>query len=519
VTGLASSTLLVGGRNEEMSVAAIDSHWIRALAERKDETTPRECQLFIENEWLDSASGDTVDVFDPATGRVTATQARGKAEDVDRAVGAARRAFDGSSWTNWSAQQRGRVLFDIADAIRENRELLATVEAVDGGKIYANALGEVDVVAYMFEYYGGWASKVDGHIPPIGPGAMSLILKVPVGVCGLIIPWNFPLILAAQKIAPALAAGCTVVVKPAEQTPLSAVALTEIIAQTELPPGVFNLVTGLGDEAGAALSEHPGVDKISFTGSTDVGKQIMKVAANNMTRLSLELGGKGPNVVLADCDFDAMIDGTAQGIFFNQGQVCGSTSRLIIDKKLHDATVSALAERAAGLKLGHGLDEGTTLGPLISAEQRDRVSGFMTSAHEEGASIAGEGDLPSTSDLSGGYFFKPTILEGVNPRMRVAREEIFGPVLSVIPVSDVEEAIAVANDSEYGLTASLWTTDLRNALTISQRIRSGIVWVNDSLQSPVETMFGGFKQSGFGRELGRAGLDEFLEHQQIYIRL
>jgi acyl-CoA reductase-like NAD-dependent aldehyde dehydrogenase len=498
---------------------AIDSHWIHALAERNGATSSHSCQLYIEGEWLDSADGRTLDVFDPATGRVVATQARGQAEDVDRAVQAARRAFDDSPWSQWSARQRGRLLLDIASGIRENREMLATLEAVDGGKIYANALGEIDEVAFMFEYYAGWATKIDGEIPPIGPGAMSLIVKAPVGVCGLIIPWNFPLILTAQKVAPALAAGCTVVVKPAEQTPLSAVALAGIIADTDLPPGVFNLVTGLGEEAGAPLAEHPSVDKISFTGSTEVGKRIMRVAADNMTRLSLELGGKGPNVVLPDADFDAMIDGTAQGIFFNQGQVCGSTSRLIVHRSLHDATVSALVERAADLKLGHGLDEGTTMGPLISSEQHERVSGYMTTAHDEGASVAGQGALPEAADLSEGYFVKPTILTGVDPTMRVAREEIFGPVLSVIPVDSVEEAVTVANDSDYGLTASLWTSSLSNALTISRRIRSGIVWVNDSLQSPVETMFGGFKQSGFGRELGRAGLDEYLERQQIYVRL
>lgn len=502
-----------------MSVAAIDANWIHALAEPSGEAVPHECQMFVDNEWLDSASGETIDVVDPATGRLTATQPRGRAEDVDRAVSAARRAFEGRSWPQWSARQRGRVLLDIASSIRENRELLATVEAVDGGKIYANALGEIDEVAVVFEYYAGWATKIDGDIPPVGPDALSLILKVPVGVCGLIIPWNFPLYLTARKMAPALAAGCTVVVKPAEQTPLSAVALAEIISRTELPSGVFNLVTGLGDEAGAALSEHPGVDKISFTGSTEVGRRIMKVAADHMTRLSLELGGKGASVVLGDADFDAMIEGTAQGIFANQGQVCGSTSRLIVEKSLHDATVSALAERAAALKLGHGLRDETTMGPLISAEQHARVSGYLTLAQEEGASVAGEGHLPDAPDLSGGYFVKPTILEGVSTRMRVAREEIFGPVLSVISVSSVEEAVSVANDSEYGLTASVWTSDLQKALAISRRIRSGIVWVNDSLQSPVETSFGGFKQSGFGRELGRAGLDDFLEQQQIYVRL
>lgn len=497
---------------------AIESHWVHVLAERAETSVPRACQLYIEHEWLDSADGRTVDVFDPATGRTIATQARGQAEDVDRAVGAARRAFEGE-WRGWSARQRGRLLLDIAQGIRRHRELIATAEALDGGKIYGNALGEIDEVAFMFEYYAGWATKIDGEIPPIGPGAMSLMFREPVGVCGLIIPWNFPLILAAQKVAPALAAGCTVVVKPAEQTPLTAVLLAEIIAETDLPAGVFNLVTGLGEEAGAALSEHPEVDKISFTGSTEVGKRIMRVAADNMTRLSLELGGKGPAVVLADADFDAMIDGTAQGIFYNQGQVCGSTSRLIVHRSLHEATVSALAERAAGLQLGHGLEAGTTMGPLISSEQHARVSGYMTSAHEQGAAVAGEGALPGDPALTDGYFVKPTILTGVNPDMRVAREEIFGPVLSVIPVDSLDEAVALANDTQYGLTASLWTTNLKNALTVSRRIRSGIVWVNDSLQSPVETMFGGFKQSGFGRELGRAGLEEFLELQQIYVRL
>jgi acyl-CoA reductase-like NAD-dependent aldehyde dehydrogenase len=371
----------------------------------------------------------------------------------------------------------------------------------------------------MLEYYGGWATKVAGDIPPVGPEALSLVVKEPVGVCGLIVPWNYPLLMAVQKTAPALAVGCTVVLKPAEQTPLTALRLAALADDVGLPPGVLNVVTGFGPDAGGPLLTHPLVDKISFTGSKQVGQLVMRTCADQLKRVTLELGGKSPNIVFADADLGRAIPGTAGGIFGNQGEVCSAGSRIFVDARIYDEVLDGLTREAAAIRLGSGLDPSTTMGPLVSFEQQQRVEQYIDVGRDEGARLVFAGSRPSDPSLAGGYFVPPTIFEARSNDLRISREEIFGPVATVLPFRDVDEVVRLSNDTEYGLAASIWTRDINVALRTAKALRAGVVWINDSQPAPTESIWGGYKHSGIGRELGPYALDAYLETKQIYVNL
>ncbi len=476
-------------------------------------------QMFIDGAWVGSRSGERFDTVDPATGAVLASLPRAGADDVDLAVVAARRTFDDGTWGNAvAARERARLLLRVAELVREHRRELAELEVRDCGKPIGDAEFDIDEVAFMFEYYAGWATKISGDIPPVGPQAMSLIVKEPVGVCGLIVPWNYPMLMAAQKVAPALATGCTVVLKPAEQTPLTALRMAALAEQAGIPAGVFNVVTGYGTEAGQPLLTHPGVDKISFTGSKAIGQHIQRTCADQLKRVTLELGGKSPNIVFADAALERAVPGTSMGIFGNQGEVCSAGSRVFVHRSIYDDVLQGMTDFAAGMRLGSGLDPATTMGPLVSAQQRDRVQGYIDGGQGEGAKLVYAGQRPSDPALAGGFFVAPTIFEATNVQ-RIAREEIFGPVAAVIPFESIDEVVAMSNDTEYGLAAAIWTRDIGLALRTAHAVRAGVVWINDSQPAPSETMWGGFKHSGIGRELGPYALDAYLESKQIYINL
>ncbi|MFZ8997506.1 MAG: aldehyde dehydrogenase family protein [Ilumatobacteraceae bacterium] len=478
-----------------------------------------ELLMFIDGEWVGARDGGTFETLDPSTGAVLASVPRAREADVDRAVAAARRTFDDGTWGSAVAErERARILLRMSALVSERRDELAELEVRDCGKPIADARADIDEVAFMFEYYAGWATKISGDIPPVGPGALSLVVKEPVGVCGLIVPWNYPMLMAAQKVAPALATGCTVVLKPAEQTPLTALRMAEIAAEAGVPAGVFNVVTGFGPEAGAPLLTHRDVDKISFTGSKAVGTMIQRTCADQLKRVTLELGGKSPNIVFPDADLERAIPGTALGIFGNQGEVCSAGSRVFVHRSIHDDVLDGLTEFARSMRLGSGLDPATTMGPLVSAVQRDRVQGYIDAGPADGARLVFAGSRPSDPTLAGGYFVPPTIFEATND-IRIAREEIFGPVVCVIPFDDTDEVIRLANDTEYGLAAAVWTTNVTTALTTARALRAGVVWINDSQPAPSEAIWGGYKQSGLGRELGPYGLEGYLETKQIYVNL
>ncbi len=479
----------------------------------------QELQNYIDGKWLDAADGGRFDVFDPATGEVIATAPDSKPADVERAVDAARRTFDdGTWWPGTSERERGRILLRAAEIVRRELERLARLESTDSGKPIGEAREDIAEVAFMFEYYGGWATKVHGEIPPVGPDALSLVVKEPMGVAAGITPWNYPMMMAVQKVAPALAAGCTFILKPAEQTPLTALEIPKILEEAGLPTGVFHVLTGFGETAGAPLVANPKVDKIGFTGSRDVGKIIMRSGADTLKRVTLELGGKSPNIVFADADFDAAVEGSANGIFWNQGEICSAGSRVFIERSIYDDALTALVDRANAVKLGAGLGEGTTMGPLVSLEQQERVLRYIDVGKGE-ATLAVQGELPSDPRLANGYFVPPTIFADATNDVTIAREEIFGPVMTVIPFSDVDEAIRLSNDNDYGLAAAVWSKDITKALNTARALRAGIVWINDTQPAPTEAPWGGYKQSGIGRELGAHGVEDYLEAKHIYINL
>jgi betaine-aldehyde dehydrogenase len=408
------------------------------------------------------------------------------------------------------------VLFKLAEAVRQNTAALAELEARNSGKPIVEAEYDMADVATCFEYYGGLATKISGHVNPVPDNALNLSLKEPVGVAGQIIPWNYPLLMAAWKLAPALAAGCTCVLKPAEQTPLTVLELAKHFEACGLPNGVVNIITGFGESAGAPLVQHPDVNKIAFTGSAAVGKQIVKMAADTVKRVTLELGGKSPNIFFADADFEAAIDGALFGVFINQGEVCSAGSRILVERPIYNKFVEAMAAKAKTIKLGPPLERDTKMGPLVSREQYDRVRSYLEIGKQE-AKLAAGGDRPQ--DIERGYYVSPTIFYDVDNSARIAREEIFGPVATVIPFEDEADAIKIANDTSYGLAAAVWTRDIFKAFRAVKKIRAGIIWVNHMQPTYVEAPWGGYKQSGFGRELGPWGIEEYLETKQVHINL
>ena len=473
-------------------------------------------QLFINGEWVESKSGKLFPVYDPSTEEVIAQVPEANEDDIERAVSAARAAFDEGPWSTTTAQERGRMLFRLAEKVRQNHGQLAELEARNSGKPIVEAEFDINDVATCFEYYGGLATKVLGYVNPVPDNAVSLSLKEPVGVAGQIIPWNYPLLMAAWKLAPALAAGCTCVLKPAEQTPLTALEMARWFSDVGLPSGVVNIITGYGETAGAPLVRHPQVNKIAFTGSAAVGKSIVRQAADTIKRVTLELGGKSPNIFFADADFEAAIDGALFGVFINQGEVCSAGSRILVEKPIYKKFVEAMTEKARTIKLGPPLERETKMGPLVSKEQFERVRSYQDLGKKEAKLSLGGG---RAQKFAKGYYVEPTIFYDVENSARIAREEIFGPVASVIAFEDEKDALKIANDSPYGLAAAVWTRDIFKAFRVVRSVRAGIVWVNHMQPTYVEAPWGGYKQSGFGRELGPWGIEEYLETKQVHINL
>lgn len=492
-----------------------------AAARLKEDLSRTPRRLVIDGNLVAAQSGKTFATVNPATGEELGQVAHGGVEDVALAVAAARRAFENPAWRRMSAVDRSNLLLKLADLIERDADELAVLECLDNGKPATMTRGvEVEGSIRTFRYFAGWPTKLGGETLPVSPRSGARILnyttREPVGVAGLIVPWNYPLSMAAWKVAPALAAGCTVVLKPAEQTPLTALRLGELAIEAGFPAGVLNVVTGFGD-AGAALVDHPGVDKVAFTGSTEVGKLIVRASAGNLKKVSLELGGKSPQIVLPDADISAAAASIASGIFFNQGQTCTAGSRLYAHASIHDRLLSAVADEAAKLRIGNGLDAGVTFGPLVSQEQWDRVSGYVDIGREEGAELVTGGKRPA--GLERGFFFEPTILTGGTSSMRIVREEIFGPVLSALSWSDPDDLVAQANDSDFGLSAGIWTNDIKTAHRLAEAVQAGTVWINCFNMVDNATPFGGFKQSGWGREHGRQGVELYTEVKSVWVNL
>jgi len=478
--------------------------------------------MLIDGKWVQAHSGKVFDVLDPANEMKLATVAEGDAADIDDAVRAARKALEQGPWGRMSPSARGRIVHKIGDVILEHLDELAQLESLDNGKPFSVArVADVPLSADIFHYMSGWSTKLEGkHIPIsnlVSPGQyLSFTRLEPVGVVGQIIPWNFPLLMAAWKLAPALATGCTVVLKVAEETPLSALRLGELLQEAGLPDGVVNIVPGFGETAGAALASHPDVNKIAFTGSTDVGRLIVKAASRDLRKVSLELGGKSPNIILDDADIDAAIAGATAGIFFNHGQCCNAGSRLFVQEKVFDKVVAGISANAARIKLGAGMDPATEMGPMVSEVQHGRVKGYLHSGQEEGARAVTGGSAPEGR----GYFVNPTVLVDTKPDMKVVREEIFGPVVVAIPFKEVDDKlIAAANDTIYGLAAGVWSRDIAKANQLANAIKAGSVWINCYHVFDAALPFGGYKQSGWGREMGQAVLSNYLEAKAITSRI
>jgi betaine-aldehyde dehydrogenase len=473
-------------------------------------------RMYINGEFVDGHSGAYFPAIDPSTEEIIAEVPEADQKDVNRAVAAAKEAFESGAWPQTTAQERGRILFRLAERVRKEAATLADLEARNCGKPIVEAEYDIADVATCFEYYGGLATKVVGHVNPVPDNALSLSLREPIGVAGQIIPWNYPLLMAAWKLAPALAAGCTCVLKPAEQTPLTALEFAHFLKDAGVPPGVVNIVTGFGESAGAPLVKHPDVNKIAFTGSAAVGKEIVKMAADTIKRVTLELGGKSPNIFFADADFEAAIDGALFGVFVNQGEVCSAGSRILVEKAIYSKFVDAMSSKAKAIRLGPPLERETKMGPLVSKEQFERVRSYQELGKKE-AKLATGGGRPASAPR--GYYVEPTIFYDVDNSSRIAQEEIFGPVAAVIPFANEAEAIRIANETPYGLAAAVWSRDIFKAFRVVKALRAGIVWVNHMQPTYVEAPWGGYKQSGFGRELGPWGIEEYLEIKQVHINL
>lgn len=475
-------------------------------------------QLFIDGKFTPAASGKTFPVVNPATEELLADVAEGDAADVDLAVQAAHRAYTSSAWIRMAAADRGSMLWKVGDLILKYADDLARLETLNNGKpIFESRQIDVPAAAECFQYYAGWATKIHGETIPVRGNYLNYTLREPLGVVGQIIPWNFPLLMAAWKLAPALACGNTVVLKPAEQTPLTALKLAEILQEAGVPDGAVNIVPGLGPTAGRALVRHPKVAKIAFTGSTEVGKEIMRECAGTLKKVSLELGGKSPNIVFADADLDAAVRGAINGIFYGKGEVCAAGSRLLVEKSIHEPFLEKLAERASKMTPGDPLHPKTRLGALVSQTQMERVLWYIETGKQEGARVVAGGER---ADVGGkGYFVAPTIFDGVENTMTIAREEIFGPVLAAIEFNDIADAVTKANASMYGLAAAVWTSDVKKAHRAARALQAGTVWINTYNILSTQSPFGGYKESGFGRELGAHALDLYTQVKSVWVDL
>src|SRR5580700_7256730 len=473
-------------------------------------------RLLIGGKWVTAKSGKTFETINPANEEVLALIPEGDKADVDEAVKAARRAYEHGKWSTINPHQRAKYLLTIADLIEKNVDELAILETLNNGMAISLARGFTLMAADTFRYYAGWATKIYGETNPSDPSMFNYTLREPVGVCGQIIPWNFPLLMASWKIAPALACGNVVILKPAEQTPLTAIRLGELIVESGLPEGVVQIITGFGPGAGSAIAEHPDIDKVAFTGSTEVGKLILQASTGNLKRVSLELGGKSPNIIFPDADMPSAVFGSALGIFMNQGQVCCAGSRVFVQEAVYDQFTDELSKMASGLTLGNPLDPNTRMGPLVSKEQHDRVKGYLKTGKAEGAT-AKTGGEPGKQEA--GYFIQPTVFTGVNNQMKIAREEIFGPVASAIKFKDENDVVMQGNDTTYGLAAAVWTKDINRALTVARKLKAGTVWINTYGQIDPMSPFGGYKQSGFGRELGKYAIDLYTQIKSVYAKI
>lgn len=477
----------------------------------------RQNQLLINGQWVDSASGKTFETLNPTTGEVIAEVAEADKADVDRAVSAARAAFDSGPWSNMAAAERGRLLYKLADLIEKHQDELAALETLDNGKPISDSKNaDLPLSIACYRYYAGWADKIEGKTIPVNGPYFCYTRHEPVGVCGQIIPWNFPILMQAWKLGPALACGCTVVMKPAEQTPLSALRVGELINEAGFPPGVVNLLPGFGPTAGQAIARHPHVDKVAFTGSTEVGHLVMEAAAqSNLKRVTLELGGKSPNIVFADTDLDAAVEGAYFGLFFNQGQCCCAGSRLFVEKSIHEKFVEKVLAKAKQRRVGDPFDPTTEQGPQVSDEQFHKVMGYIDSGKRQGAKLLCGGGRVGDR----GYFIEPTVFDQVQDNMQIAQEEIFGPVMSIIPFESIDEVVRRANSTTYGLAAAVWTRDITKAHAIANRVRAGTVWINCYDVFDAAAPFGGFKQSGIGRELGEYGLSNYTEVKTVTVKI